>query len=177
MLNRIKKWKPYQISRNSACLGPLTISIFTKSSVSAAKVEEEPVIVASTVPFAADPVREVLSGLRNFGLTNFLGGNYFRSVISTLNQLHVDRIIDCLRRENSDAALFFFHALRNEYGFRHSKDSQFVVAHVLASKRRFRDLQLVIRQMLDEEGMTFIVSFRNRIFVFWMTYESRSWLR
>lgn len=166
MLSRIHKWKPYHFARNSACLCPLTISIFIKPSVSAAKIEEEPVTAASTVPSAADPVREVLTGLRNFGLTNFLGGNYFRSLISTLNEQQVDRIIDCLRRENSDAALFFFHALRNEYGFRHSKDSQFVVAHLLASKRRFRDLQLVIKQMLDEEGMTFIVSFGNHIFGF-----------
>lgn len=135
--------------------------MFTKPSVSAAKIEEEPVTASSIDPSAAEPVREVLTGVRNFGLRNFLSGDYFRSAFSRMSQQQVDQIIDCLRRENSDAALFFFYALRNEYGFRHSRNSQFVVAHVLASKRRFRDLQLVIKQMLEQEGTAFIISFEN----------------
>ncbi|KAK4263658.1 hypothetical protein QN277_029042 [Acacia crassicarpa] len=163
MLRRVHKWKPHHFPRKSACLCPLSLFIFTKPSVSAAKVENEPVTASSVDTRADDPVREILTGLRNFGLGNFLAGEYFRSVFWKLNQPQVDQIIDSLRRENSDDALFFFYALRNDYGFWHSRDSQFVVAHVLASKRRFADLQLVIKEMLEQEGTTFMVYFGNHI--------------
>ena len=155
MLNRIHQWKPLNFTRKPRKLCPLIISIFTKPSVSAIKIEEKP--VPSSVE--ADPVRQILTDLKKFGLRNFLGENYFGTILSTLNQLHVDRIIDSLRRENLDSALVFFDVLKNEYGYRHSRVSRFVVAHVLASKRRFKDLQIVMKQMVEEEGTDFSVSF------------------
>lgn len=69
-----------------------------------------------------------------------------------LNQCQVDKIIDGLRLESPDLAVAFFHCLRDEYGFQHSRFSRLVVCHVLAGKRRFRDLRLLLKKMLQEEG-------------------------
>ncbi|KAJ7953964.1 Pentatricopeptide repeat-containing protein [Quillaja saponaria] len=151
MLNRISKWNLIQFPRKFRSLCPFATLIFTELSVSAAKLEDDP-ITTSIVPGPADTVREILVGLKNFELRSFLSGTYFRAIASTLNQPQVDQIIDRLGIENPDSALAFFDFLRNEYGFQHSRVSQFVVAHVLASKRRFKDLHLVVKKMLEEEG-------------------------
>lgn len=83
------------------------------------------------------------------------GDHYYRHIMSTLNQSQVDIIIERLRIEDPESAFSFFDLLRNEYGFRHSRVSIFAVAHVLAANRRFKELRLVVKQMVDEEGMLF----------------------
>lgn len=67
----------------------------------------------------------------------------------------MDQIIDVLRVESPDFAVDFFHLLKDRYQFRHSRASRFIVSHVLAEKKRFKEMQLVIKQMVEEEGMVF----------------------
>ncbi|THF94675.1 hypothetical protein TEA_015537 [Camellia sinensis var. sinensis] len=64
----------------------------------------------------------------------------------------VDQILDNLGVEDPESAIKFFNLLRNEYEFRHSWVSQFVIAHVLARKRRLKELRSFVQQMLQEEG-------------------------
>ncbi|PQM39618.1 hypothetical protein Pyn_37811 [Prunus yedoensis var. nudiflora] len=67
-------------------------------------------------------------------------------------QPQVDLIIENLSIENLESAFSFFNLLSNEYGFRHSRVSEFVVAHVLVRRRLFKELCLVVKQMVDDEG-------------------------
>lgn len=64
----------------------------------------------------------------------------------------MDDVIENLSVENADFVVDFYHLSRNEFGFQHSRVSRFLVSHVLARKRRFKDLRLVLDQMLQEEG-------------------------
>ena len=73
----------------------------------------------------------------------------------SLDQLQVDKIMNCLRVESPDFAVVFFDFMRNDCMFRHSRFSRFVVAHVLAGQRRLEELQFVLEQMLKEEGIVF----------------------
>lgn len=150
MLNHIHRWKkPLIFAEKSRIVSSLTSLIFTKPSVSAAKiVEDDPI---SQNP--KDTVSEILAGLKSLGLRSFLSGDYFKTIFSTLNQPQVDLVIEALRIENPDFALAFFFNLRNVYGFRHSSFSRLVVSHVLASKCWFEELRLVVKQMVEDEGI------------------------
>lgn len=149
MLNNLLRWKnTLHFTEKSRTLAPFASFIFTKPSVSAAKLEDEPL-----VQNPRDTVSEILAGLKSLGFRRFVGRQYFKILVSTLSQPQVDLIIDSLRIENPTSALDFFYLLRNVYGFRHSRVSRFVVSHVLASKRWFNDLRFVIKQMVDEEGI------------------------
>ncbi|CAL2271090.1 unnamed protein product [Prunus armeniaca] len=64
----------------------------------------------------------------------------------------VDLIIENLSIENLESAFSFFNLLSNEYGFWHSRVSEFVVAHVLARRRLFKELCLVVKKMVDYES-------------------------
>lgn len=119
--------------------------------MSAAKFDDEPTVV----PSPRNAVAEVIAGLRMFDLGNCVGDHRFKTIIPTLNQPQVDLIIESLTIENPESAFGFFNLLRNEYGFRHSRVSEFIVAHVLAGRRLFKELRLVVKQMVDEEGMVF----------------------
>jgi hypothetical protein len=155
MLNHFHQWKnPLHFPARSRILAPLSSLFFTKSSVSTAKLYDEPT-TSSAVPNPRDTVREILSGLRSFGLIRFLGGDYFRTMVLTLDRPQVDQIIDVLRVESPEFAVGFFHLLKDWYWFRHSRVSWLVVSHILAGKRRFKELQLIIKQMVEEEGMAF----------------------
>lgn len=84
-------------------------------------------------------------------MRRFLAGDYFRTAVLTLDRPQVDRIIDALRVERPEFAVDFFHLLKDWYQFRHSRVSSFVVSHLLAGKRRFKELQLIIKQLIEEE--------------------------
>ncbi|KAJ6312404.1 hypothetical protein OIU77_014024 [Salix suchowensis] len=133
---------------------PLTLTslsslIFSKLSVASASN------LAATTPIAqisTDPVHAILSGFRDLGFRQFASGHYFKDLVLMLNQAQMDDVIQSLSAENADFVVDFYHLLRNEFGFQHSRGSRFVVSHVLARKRRFKDLRLVLDQMLQEEG-------------------------
>ncbi|EXB44909.1 hypothetical protein L484_026494 [Morus notabilis] len=151
MLNHIHRWqKPLLHTEKSRILSSLTSLIFCKPSVSAAKIDNDlPIVVQNP---RADAVSEILSGLKSLGLKCFLGGDYFRTIFSTLNQNQVDSVIDTLRMENPEFALGFFFSLRNVYAFRHSRFSRLVISHILASKAWFEEFRLVIKQLVEEAG-------------------------
>jgi hypothetical protein len=155
MLKHFHQWKkPLHFPARSRISASLSSLIFTKSSVSTAELYDEPT-TPSAVPNPTDTVREIIYGLRSFGLRRFLGGDYFRAVVLTLDWPQVDQIIDVLRVESPEFAVGFFHLLKDWYRFRHSRVSWFAVSHLLAGERRFKELQLVIKQMVEEEGMAF----------------------
>lgn len=144
----LNKWKPFSFLAKPHSLSALSSLIFFRPSVSVANlVEEEPYIFQPP----KDPVFEILSGLKKLGFRRFLAGDYFRNMVLSLNQLQVDKIINCLRVESPDFAVVFFDFMRNEYRFRHSRFSRFVVAHVLAGQRRLKELRFFLEQMLKEE--------------------------
>lgn len=91
--------------------------------------------------------------MKKLGFRRFLAGDYFRDIVLSLNQVHVDKIINSLRVESPDFALVFFDFMSIEYGFQHSRFSRFVVAHVLAGQRRLEELRSVLEQLLREEGI------------------------
>lgn len=68
----------------------------------------------------------------------------------------MDIIIERLSLEDPESGFGFFNLLRNEYGFRPSRVSSFAVSHVLAAKRWFEELRLVMKKMVEEEGMDFV---------------------
>lgn len=61
---------------------------------------------------------------------------------------------ECVTASSSDAEVL--RGVRNEYGF--------VVAHVLASKRRFGDLRSLLKQVLEQEGTPFMLLFRKILY-------------
>ncbi|KAG8498799.1 hypothetical protein CXB51_005699 [Gossypium anomalum] len=134
----LNKWKPFSFLAKPHVCSLLSSLTFFKPSVSVARlVEEEPSL--STL-------------LKTLFPRSFLAGDYFRNVVLSLDQLQVDKIINSLRVESPDFAVVFFVLMRNEYRFRHSRFSRFVVAHVLAGQRRHEELRFVVEQMLKEEG-------------------------
>lgn len=148
MLNRPFQWKnQLHLIEKSRILVPLASLVFTRPSVSSAKLDDE-----RAIQNPRDAVSEVIDGLKSLGIRRFIGGQYFKALVSSLDHPQVDLIIDCLRTEHPESALGFFDLLRNVFGFHHSTVSRFVVSHVLASKRRFKGLRLVMKQMVDEEG-------------------------
>lgn len=80
----------------------------------------------------------------------------------------MDDVIQSLSVENADFVVDFYHLLRNEFAFQHSRGSRFVVSHVLARKRRFKDLRLVLDQMLQEEGGFFTYRINVRKLSLWL---------
>ena len=70
-----------------------------------------------------------------------------------LNPHQVDQILLSLEVDNSDSALVFFYLLRNEYEFRHSRLSFFIVSHVFARKGQFKESRRVLEQLVEEEGL------------------------
>lgn len=148
MLNR---WKiPIHFTGKPRTLVPLASLIFTKLSVSTAKLENVPVVQSP-----GDTVSEIVTGLKILGFRKFIGGDYFKGIVSDLNQPQVDSIIDQLRIDKPELALGFFQLLSCEYDFRHSRVSRFSISYVLASSKRLKDLCLIIKQMVDEEGIAF----------------------
>lgn len=147
MLNHIYPWR--SLLRKSLNLSPITSLVFTKHSVSAAKLHDE----SADASIPNDAVRQILIGLRSFGASKFLWGHHFQTLASVLNTHQVDQILLSLRVDNSDSALFLFDLLRNEYGFRHSRVSWFIVSHVVARKGQSKELRRVLNQMVEEEGM------------------------
>ncbi|KAK0573187.1 hypothetical protein LWI29_004132 [Acer saccharum] len=155
MLNKLNS---LHLRINRQILFPASSLIFSNSTVSAAKLDShEPTVITTSIspidPNPSDPVRDIVADLKNLGFRRFIGENYVRDFDDLrLNESQVDRIFDCLRTESPVVAVQLFHWLRSEYGFKHSRYSSFVVSHVLASKKRFKELRFVLEQMLQEEG-------------------------
>lgn len=147
MLNRIHPWK--SLLRRSLNLCPITSLVFTKHSVSASKLHDD----SAEVSIPDDAVHQILIGLKNFGASKFLCGHHFQTLASVLNPHQVDQILLGLGVDNSDSALVLFDFLKNEYGFQHSRVSFFLVSHVLAQKRQWKELRRVLEQMVKEEGL------------------------
>ncbi|CAK7326426.1 unnamed protein product [Dovyalis caffra] len=129
--------------------------IFCKLSVSSAAnlaVTTTTTTTVPIVPISTDPVHEILSGVRDLGFRQFVSRDYFKDLFFMLNQSQKETVMEKLSVQNADFVVDFFHLLRNEFGFQHSRVSRFLVSHVLARKRRFMDLRLVLDQMLQLEG-------------------------
>lgn len=151
----LSKWrKPLHSPLNLQILASVSSFILSKppSVSTAASLADEPT-TSSVAPDSGETVGVILSGLRCLGLRRFVNRYYFKNLISMLNCSQVDQILEYLSVENADSAVDFFHLLRNEFGFRHSRFSKFVVLHVLARKRQLKELRLVMDQMLLEEGL------------------------
>lgn len=154
MLNRVHQWKPLHFLRKCNVLASFSSVILSRPSVSAAQLEAESV-TTSFVLNQNDPVREILTGLNSFGFRAYVGGCNFQTLVSTLSENVVDGVLCSLRTQNPDFAVAFFYLLRDEYGFRHSEFSQFAVFHILAGKRRFKELHSITKQLLEEQGISF----------------------
>lgn len=74
---------------------------------------------------------------------------WFKNEVLKLGPCEIDTIIEKLSSEN---AIGFFFFLQNEFGFKHSRNSQFVIAHLLAEKKRSRALLCHLQLVLQEEG-------------------------
>ncbi|CAL5396334.1 unnamed protein product [Camellia sinensis] len=133
MLNHIHQWRTLRFPLKTLILNPLTSLIFTK-------------------PSPANPTDPVLEIITAFKRNHLFDSHCFLSLVPSLNSLQVDQILDNLGVEDPESAIKFFNLLRNEYEFRHSWVSQFVIAHVLARKRRLKELRSFLQQMLQEEG-------------------------
>lgn len=98
--------------------------------------------------------------MKKIGFREFLQGHHFRGLVSELRQIHVEDIMAELMSESSDLSVWFFKELRDIYGFRHSRFSTLLVSHIFAGQRRFKELQVILEQLLQEEGKssTFLLS-------------------
>ncbi|KAJ4884046.1 Tetratricopeptide repeat (TPR)-like superfamily protein [Raphanus sativus] len=54
-----------------------------------------------------------------------------------------------------DISVWFFKELKDVYGFRHSRLSSLLVSHILAGQIRFKEIQVVLQQYLQDEGKLF----------------------
>lgn len=75
----------------------------------------------------------------------------FNTLVSGLSAPEADGILEKLRFKYPETALDFFFLLKNEYDFRHSRDSYLSIAHILAKKERFRALRFHLLQMVQIE--------------------------
>ncbi|KAI3817128.1 hypothetical protein L1987_10917 [Smallanthus sonchifolius] len=132
-----------------------SILILTKSSsltsAQALQLEHE---ASSSAANASIPynIIQLFKQLRGSGLKSDGVKNRFRTLVSGLKSSQVDEIIDYLRTDDPDSAVEVFELLKNEYDFKHSRISRFVIAHVLAGQRRLKLLRSIFMQMLQEEG-------------------------
>lgn len=155
MLNRIGHQCQSLFRLPFPWLSPSTL-ILTKCSslLSAESLELEP---STTSPAANGSFP---SGILSLFKLKVLGSSgvkllSVKPLVSDLNSTQVDEIIDHLRNDDPDSAVELFELLKNEYGFKHSRVSQLVIAHVLASQRRLKLLRSNFMQMLQEEGTFF----------------------
>lgn len=81
----------------------------------------------------------------------FRGDPEFKSLVLGLCSSEIGGIIEKLRIDYPETALDFFFLLKNEYCFKHSRESYFFIAHVLAKKERFRALKFQLLQMVQQE--------------------------
>lgn len=149
----ICRWIAFNPNKLSRALSPFSSLFSTKPSSSvAARLDEEPLLSDQR----EDHYRgEILYGMRKIGFREYLHGRDFRGLLSGLKQVHVEEIMCELMGESSDLSVWFFRELKDVYGFRHSRLSSLLVSHVLAGQRRFRELQVVLEQLLQEEGKSF----------------------
>ncbi|KAL2460176.1 Tetratricopeptide repeat (TPR)-like superfamily protein [Abeliophyllum distichum] len=108
---------------------------------------------------ADDGVSQILTHLNSCGnnkikvnLNSLRGDNWFKNVASKLGPEEVGTIINNLCVENAENAIEFFFFLQNELGVKHSRVSQFIIAHILAGKQRPRALLSHLHQVLHEDG-------------------------
>ncbi|KAL4591910.1 hypothetical protein LXL04_004885 [Taraxacum kok-saghyz] len=154
MLYRIGHQRQSLLRLPFPSLSPSTL-ILTKSSslISAESLVLEP---STTLPAANGSFpSDILSLFKVLGSSGvkLLGAKHrFKTLVSNLSSTQVDKIIDYLRSHDPDSAVELFELLKNEYGFKHSRVSHFVIAHILASQRRLKLLRSNFMQMLQEEG-------------------------
>ncbi|GAA0142792.1 hypothetical protein LIER_03613 [Lithospermum erythrorhizon] len=78
-------------------------------------------------------------------------------LLGTLAPFEAESIIlNLIKANKSETALVFFFWLRNELGFDHSLKCCLVIAHVLASKKRYRGLRCHLRHLVPLQGAIFI---------------------
>ncbi|KAJ0763846.1 putative tetratricopeptide-like helical domain superfamily [Helianthus annuus] len=132
-------------------LNPSTlISPIFSSLISSQTLQLEPQ-TTSLSPNASSPYG-LLSIFKQLCGSRLKSDDGFGSMVSGLKCSEVDEVIDYLRMNDADSAVELFELLKNEYGFKHSRRSQFVIAHVLANRRRIKMLRSNFTQMVQEEG-------------------------
>lgn len=99
--------------------------------------------------------------MKNLGFREYLHGHHFRGLVSDLRQVHVEEVMGELMAESPDLSVWFFKELKDVYGFRHSRFSTLLVSHILAGHRRFKELQVVLEQLLQEEGKSSLLFYRD----------------
>lgn len=83
-------------------------------------------------------------------LLNFIrDSNWFKNEIPNLESSEIDSIIEKI---SSHSAIEFFFLLQNEFGVKHSQNSQFIIAHLLAEKKRPRALLCHLQMVIQEQG-------------------------
>lgn len=94
-------------------------------------------------------VYEIISAVVNFGSCKFFCN---RALISLLDLDMIDRVIEIGRVQDPDFVLDLYRVLESEYGFQHSMFSKLAVAHILDGKRRFRMVNSILQQLVQEQG-------------------------
>ncbi|KAJ4974235.1 hypothetical protein NE237_007409 [Protea cynaroides] len=129
MLNQLRLCTFLCRPRKIQNLSPFTYHIFLKLSFSNVATEDDYIDLSNP----RNPVREILRGFKGFGVNKFLSSDHFGN-------------------DDAESAVAFFHSLRDDYGFRHSRISHFVIFHVVAEKGHLKELRRLIRQMVESEG-------------------------
>ncbi|CAN8293690.1 unnamed protein product [Cochlearia groenlandica] len=141
----------FNTSKVVRTLAPFSSVLFTKPSFSVAKLDDDDIL--STPNFTSDCLyHEILFGMKKKGFRAYLHGHRFQGLVSDLRQSHVEEIMGELMSESSDLSVWFYKELRDAYGFLHSRFSTLLVSHILADQRRFKELQVILEQLLKEEG-------------------------
>ncbi|XP_051149512.1 putative pentatricopeptide repeat-containing protein At1g13630 isoform X2 [Andrographis paniculata] len=74
---------------------------------------------------------------------------WFRNEVARSGPSEIDAVLEKL---SPDYAIDFFSLLQKEFGFKHSRNSWFIIAHILVEKKQSRALKCHLQNMLQEEG-------------------------
>lgn len=153
------KWAPFHLSIKRQIIYPLSSLVFPKPSVTAAHLsrDEHATSTALIDTNRNDPVCGIVANIKNVGFKRLIDLGYLRNTVLSLSESQFDQIFYCLRVESPNYVVAFFDWLNIEFGFKLPPVSRFIVSHVLAGERRFKELRSVLEQMLRKEGIYFFL--------------------
>lgn len=126
---------------------PAFSSISAAAAAAVANFPQSDTVSQIIAHFNSPPLRYsnkfLLSSLRN--------DIWFKNEVPKLGTSEIETIIEKLYPEN---AIGFFFLLQNELRVKHSRISQFIIAHLLAEKKRPRALLCHLQLMLQDEGIS-----------------------
>ncbi|KAL0296809.1 UNVERIFIED_CONTAM: hypothetical protein Sradi_6733000 [Sesamum radiatum] len=125
----------------------------------------------------SDTVSQILGHFNSFPLpyspkllfSSLRKNIWFKNEVLKLRPSEIDTIIEKLDPEN---AIGFFFLLQNQFGVKHTRNLQFVIAHILAEKKRFRALRCHLQRVLQDEGCGSAPSFCELLFKSFKGWDS-----